>query len=148
MNRYKFLFVMTAVIFLVMALVAGSSLANALPVSSSLAAPQAQVILEPTAMAWVSSVEPSANFGGRGYIWVGYGQGTGEACCSTLRGLVKLDLSSIPANAHVTDAVLYATIWDAQGPPDHFVYYAGRSMDQATCWTEGGVTWNNKPNAS
>ncbi len=106
----------------------------------------AQVLLEPTTMAWVSSAEPNTNFGGLGYVWVGYGQGSGAACCSTLRGLVKFDLSSIPADATVTDARLYATIWNAQGPPDHFTYWAGRAMDQVTRWTEESVTWNNSPN--
>ncbi len=100
-----------------------------------------QVLLSPTSIAWVSSAEPGTNFGGQGYMWVGYGEGSGTHV-STLRGLVKFDLSGIPAGATVTGATLYATIWNAQGPPDHFLYCSGRVT---SAWQEASVTWNNGP---
>ncbi len=143
-DKMSLLVIAALIIVSLLVLVVGGT--QAAPPNSGVARPAlAQVILDPTAMAWVSSVEPDTNFGGLGYAWVGYGQGTGAACCSALRGLVKFDLSSIPAGTVITDARLYATIWDAQGPPDHFMYWAGRAN---TRWTEGSVTWNNKPNAT
>ncbi|NOZ72199.1 MAG: DUF11 domain-containing protein, partial [Chloroflexi bacterium] len=103
--------------------------------------PQTQLILDPIAESWVSSAEPDTNFGGQGFIWAGYGKGSGDST-STLRGLVQFDLSGIPAGATIIEARLYATIWKAQGPPDHFRYCPGRAV---TAWNEASVTWNNKP---
>ncbi|HEY62981.1 MAG TPA: DUF11 domain-containing protein, partial [Caldilineae bacterium] len=142
MNRRVLFFMIAVAMGLLLAAFAAP---RAAPASQAL--PQTQVILEPVAMAWVSSAEPDTNFGGRGYIWVGYGHGTGDTL-SALRGLVKFDLSGIPSDAIITEARLYAAIIDAQGLPDHFVYYAGYALDQMTRWTEDGVTWNNHPNAA
>lgn len=100
-----------------------------------------QVVLTPTGMAWVSSAEPGANFGGRGYIWVGYGHGTGGAP-STLRGLVQFDLWTLPRGVVVNEARLSANIIGAQGEPDHFVYRVGRAL---VPWSDSSVTWSNKP---
>ena len=127
---------------LIASLAGAGSLAYGPPAPAAWAASQSQVTLDPIAIAWVSSAEPGTNFGGRGYAWVGYGRGTGPACCSTLRGLIKFDLSGIPAGQVVTDARLYATISGAQGPADSFLYHAGRAL---AAWNESSVTWSNKP---
>ncbi|NOZ27040.1 MAG: DUF11 domain-containing protein, partial [Chloroflexi bacterium] len=135
MNRRK-LSLMAIAMGLLLAAFAAPRVAPA-----SQASPRAQVVLEPVTMAWVSSAEPDVNFGGRGYVWVGYGHGTGDTL-SALRGLVKFDLSGVPSDAVVTEARLYATIIDAQGPPDHFLYCPGRP---SVAWDETTVTWNSKP---
>jgi len=76
MKRYNILFVMAAVILLVAAavLATGGALANepAVPQSPEAPlmepdAPQARVILQPTALTWVSDAQPATSFGGQGY---------------------------------------------------------------------------------
>ncbi len=112
-------------------------------------APQAQGRLtdrrvDQQAIAWISSALPDANYGGLGYMWVGYGPGSG-AYPGQLRGLVQFDLSWIPPTDTVTSARLYATILDSQGPEDEFAYYVGRIREP---WDEDEVTWSSRPNAS
>ncbi len=100
-------------------------------------------MLTPTALTWISSLQPDTSFGGQGYMWVGYGI-SNVASASTLRGLVQFDLNRVPANARITSARLYATITAAyENPPDHFYYEVGHPLEP---WNET-VTWNTRPTA-
>ena len=91
--------------------------------------------------AWVSSAQNSTNFGGLGYVWVGRGKGSGSVT-GALRAYTWFDVSGIPVNARIVDANLVATIWDDQGPDDHFHYCAVRPF---TSWDESSVSWNDQP---
>ena len=145
MERYRFGLFTSALILLLTLTVAGVSRAGSLPAIPAGIAPQAQLLLEPTQMAWTSSAEPDTNFGKRGYMWVGYGRGGGAACCSSLRGLVQFSLSSLPTGATISQATLYATIWAYQGPADRFAYLAGKVLGT---WSETTVKWNGMPGQS
>ena len=141
MKRTSPSFGLVLAVVLILALMGSGSIAQGSSPTEP-ATTQSQTTLSPTAIAWISSAEPHANFGARGYVWVGYGQGTGTACCSTLRGLVKFDLDSLPAGNVVTSARLYATISSAQGPADTFAYHVGRVQSY---WGQYSVTWSGKP---
>jgi uncharacterized repeat protein (TIGR01451 family) len=132
---------------LLITLVGNSALAANAPAQAArndlapgVSSPQTQVTLAPTQMAWVSAAAHSTSFGGQGHIWVGYGLGTATVR-GALRGLVLFDLSSIPANAVVSDARLNATITASQGASSAFNYDVGEALAP---WTQA-VTWNTRP---
>jgi hypothetical protein len=65
------------------------------------------------------------------------------------RGLIRFDLSSIPATAKVTKAELYLYhITDQGNNPQHSQLSganAGYLMQASSPWTADSVTWNNQP---
>jgi len=103
---------------------------------------QGQVTLNPAAVAFVASDYPDTNYGDLGYVWVGYGLGP-DPDLGTTRGLVRFNLSSIPANAIITQAELRATVTDGQGGATTNNGYRARSVYDS--WSQSHVTWNNKP---
>ncbi len=137
---------------LVAALMAALPLVVTVGVPSAVAAPAtAPISLTPVADAFVSAQAPSVNFGAQDYLDV-FG-GTNPSCTSTpdrlggftgqAYGLLKFDLSSIPAGAVVTGASLKMTTragYAQDGDQNHHLI---RLAD--TSWTEGGVTWANRP---
>ncbi len=140
---------LVAAIFLIAG--ATESIAVALPgeapvsaaASLELAAPQTDVTLYPTALAYVRSATPNTNLGGLGHVWVGYGCDDWHPdCLAATRGLAKFDIAAIPAGATITSARLRATITDGHTTSSKR-YRVHRATDT---WTEGGVTWTNQPN--
>lgn len=109
---------------------------------SESAAPQADVTLYPTALAYVRSATPNTNLGGKGHIWVGYGcDDWWPDCMATTRGLAKFDIAAIPAGATITAARLRATITGShEGGSKRY-----RVHSAVDPWTQSGVTWANKP---
>ena len=143
MNICKMIIIGTAVLLFwaVISLVGGT---QAAPPDAGLARPAlAQVTLNPTDIAFVSSGFANSNYGGRGYVWVGYGPSELGGNPTTTRGLVRFSLSSIPANATITAAELRATIsiTYAHGT-GAFTYNVARADGS---WSASSVTWNNQP---
>ena len=134
------------------------ALAAALPVVIAGHAPSvaaspvpAAMSLTPVADTFVSGQDPAVNFGTRNNVDV-YG-GSSPSCTITpdraggltapAYGLLKFDLSSIPAGAVVTGASLKMTTragYAQNGDQNHHII---RLAD--TSWTETGVTWTTRP---
>lgn len=114
--------------------------------SVELVAPQDDVTLYPTALAFVSSAAPNTNLGGKGYVWVGYGCADWSPdCMAATRGLAKFDIAafraSLPVGATIASARLYATVtnYHISGSRKYRVHRA------TAAWTETVVTWTNQP---
>ncbi len=93
----------------------------------------------PTADAYVDSILPFANYGSDPLLW-----------CSDItspsgylrNSFLQFDLSAIPAGAYVADATL--TIYkNSSNISSGSIYVACNPVTDG--WTEGGITWNNKP---
>ena len=97
----------------------------------------------PEADTYVSAGAPTTSFGGASTFDVyggaaSYGCGTGPS-----EGLLKFDLSSIPAGAVITSARLQLTSFTGfayDGDPLHYAIFLSDDS-----WTEA-TTWNNRPN--
>jgi hypothetical protein len=108
-------------------------------------AAEQRVILQPTAIAYVRSATPDTRLGGRDYVWAGYGcDDWSPDCMATTRGLVRFDLSGIPANSEIVDAQLRASITGFHGEATPNNSYHVASVREG--WSESNVTWKNKPN--
>ena len=147
MNRGLLAALMVVAAILLMTLVGNGALAANAPAQAvrndlarEIAAPQTQVTLAPTQVAWVAAAASSTSFGGHSDVWAGYGLGTATVR-GALRGLVLFDLSGIPANALISDARLNATITAGQGASSAFNYDVGEVLAP---WTQA-VTWSTKP---
>ncbi len=103
-----------------------------------------QTVLRPTAVAYVRSTTPDTQLGGRDYVWAGYGcDDWSPDCMATTRGLVRFDLSSIPANSVILDAKLRASITGYHGEATPNNSYQVASVRAG--WSESNVTWRSKP---
>ncbi|MBI4470939.1 MAG: DNRLRE domain-containing protein [Acidobacteria bacterium] len=100
-----------------------------------------QVTFSPWAIAFVSNGFPSINYGGKGYVWAGYGASELGADPTTTRGLVKFDISSLPSGLTISSAALRATISGGHGTSSRN-YEARTAVDP---WTQSVVTWSNQP---
>ncbi len=103
----------------------------------------ASITLTPEADTFVRASTPTTANGSKTSFDVhggasSYGCGTGPAV-----GLLRFDLSAIPAGATITGATLRLTSFTGfafDGDPDH---YASFIPDDA--WAENAVTWNTRP---
>lgn len=93
----------------------------------------------PTADAYVDSLLPNTNYGSDPLLW-----------CSDItsptgylrNSYLQFDLSAIPASAYVADATL--TIYkNSSNISIGSIYLVCNPVNGG--WTEGGITWNNKP---
>lgn len=108
----------------------------------------AQVTLYATADTYVSAFTPDANYGGASELLIG----------RTVSGydnwiLLKFDLSTIPAGSTINSATvqMYADVAlaAANAPEAAYQVTAQRNVGGVSnLWTEGGVTWNTKPDRS
>lgn len=86
---------------------------------------------------------PSSNAGSTGDMWAGYDNGTLNPNGRIVRSLIKFDLSSLPAHATVQNAKLRVFYGGYRDYANHVsTITAYRIVND---WTEGAVTWNNKP---
>jgi hypothetical protein len=88
----------------------------------------------PVADSTIRNTLPGVNFGSATNVMAGYG-GAGPAL---RRGLFRFDLSSIPANATVSN-VTFNVVGISSYAHDYFIL--SRLL---TNWDEAGVTWNNR----
>jgi len=117
-------------------------LAGWLPARASLLAEPGQPVVETFAAiadALLASNRPAVNYGSGAAISAGYFSGDGA---SIYRGLVRFDLSHLPADAVIVsaDLVLYA---DAGTVSKQIL---ARRLTGA--WSEASVTWNSQPQSA
>ena len=101
------------------------------------------ITLTPEADTFVRASTPTASNGTKTSFDVhggasSYGCGTGPAF-----GLLRFDLSAIPAGATITGATLRLTSFTGfafDGDPDHYASFLPNDT-----WAEGSVTWNTRP---
>ena len=102
------------------------------------------VTIYATKEASVNEEDPTTNYSGNDYLNVGDDYFVGGQNYRTWLGF---DLSSIPAGSVIDSAVLTILPFFAGS-----FSYLGGSLNVQKCtdnsWTEGGITWNNAPNAS
>jgi hypothetical protein len=83
---------------------------------------------------------PSVNFGSTTDMWVGY-----DHCvpAGIARGLVKFDISGIPAGTPIAHARLYLYLWNSCdiGERTHWV----TAYRVTSGWSSSSVTWNTQP---
>lgn len=102
------------------------------------AAAQTSVQLSPTDDAYVKDTAPDTNYGSWGSLYVGTYSGDG----ANERAYLKFDLSSLPDNAVIVSAKLYAyTYLGASSDPVNISAY----VVSDDSWDENTITWNNKP---
>lgn len=97
------------------------------------------VTLYPSADAYVDQHNPDSNYGSATSIWV-----RTRATGWNLRGFLKFDLSSLPANARILSARLRLYAAAAYNPLSPDTDIECRAVADDT-WTEAGITWNNQP---
>jgi 2',3'-cyclic-nucleotide 2'-phosphodiesterase (5'-nucleotidase family) len=95
--------------------------------------------LAPLADAQVASGSPGTNYGTSTNIFIQ--SSTAVGTFGVERGLLKFDLSSIPAGSTITGATLQLWNWKSTGAALP-VEVRGVSDDS---WTEGGVNYGNQP---
>jgi hypothetical protein len=115
-------------------------IAGALVVASGVANSSAQyimrtAILYPAADATISSTSPDINYGSSVLVTAG----VSSDGLSISRALFRFDLSGIPTNAIVSNAVVYLVGMTQPAFPGYF----GLSV-MLTNWSEAGVTWNSR----
>ena len=108
------------------------------------AAPGTTISIAPEADTYVSASQPATNFGA-GEFFDTYG-GFNSGCVphtAPAYGLLRFDLSAIPAGAAISSARLVATTragWAQNGDQNHHaVFLADDSWDEST------VTWDTRP---
>ena len=97
----------------------------------------------PEADTYVTGADPTSTHGGDPFMDVyggafSYGCGTGPSL-----GLLRFDLSSLPAGATIVDASLDLTSragFAFDGDPEHYAIYLPDDS-----WNEGTVSWNTRP---
>ncbi|MBU1425971.1 MAG: DNRLRE domain-containing protein [Gammaproteobacteria bacterium] len=94
--------------------------------------------LAPIADAQVVSGYATSNYGTSNNLYI---QSSSIGTYGNERGLLKFDLSSIPAGSTITGATLQLWNWKAAGAS---LPVEARSIADDS-WTETGVTWNNQP---
>ena len=95
------------------------------------------LVLTPVADAYVSSADPTTNYGSAPVLYVGR---TGSTQIG--RALFRFDLSSLPAGATVLSATFQANLVSNPVPPPTMTVELKRIV---TSWGELSVTWNNQP---
>ena len=90
--------------------------------------------LTPSADAFLLSHEPDANAGSTAAFWVG----ESSVWAQIYRGLIKFDLSSLPAGAEITSCVLSLYCYADQSTNARTY----RVYRQKRAWVEGQATWN------
>ena len=105
----------------------------------------ASTTLYSTADACILEGYPTLNAGDTGDMWAGYDDSL-DPDGEIIRSLVMFDLSTIPSGSTINSAEFEAhlvTSYDSPGSSCNIaVYRITRS------WSEGSVTWNNKPGYS
>jgi calcineurin-like phosphoesterase family protein len=81
---------------------------------------------------YIDSTQPTANFGGGVTMWIRGGT-------STQRGLLRFNLSAIPANAQIISAILKLSV-STDGSP-----VAGNVNSVIGSWAENTVTYSTAP---
>jgi len=101
-----------------------------------------EIILQPDAAAgkdtYVASSNPTTNYGGATTIQTYWD----ETDPTRRRGLIEFDLSSIPAGAVISSAILELMVSVNGFSPIVYLYRA------ITNWIENTVTWNTQPGIS
>lgn len=99
---------------------------------------QTTINLNPSQDAFIHSFNTTSNYGSESEIYVNKSNsGSPELYFYTSRGLIKFDLSSIPAGQTITSATLKLTAPDLDGIIGGFM-----DIHKVTQpWTEGNVTW-------
>lgn len=93
------------------------------------AASATTVTLQASADTYISSTNPSSNFGSSSTLLVGGGN----------EALIQFDLSSLPATPTLTNAML--EVWVSQVNTSGAIDY----HSVTSSWTESGVTFNTQP---
>ncbi len=96
------------------------------------------VFLTAVADAKVDASTPNANFGGLSHLVVG----RVYEFLSEEYVFIKFDLSSVPAGSTVTGSSLRLYLYQGEAHVGGVNLMASRVTGG---WTEGGITWNNKP---
>lgn len=87
--------------------------------------------------AFLSSLQPDANFGGTRDLRLGWNNGGFNA----MRILIEFDIAAIPRNAVINSATLFIFQTGVVPGGDRNMDYRAQFM--RTAWDERGVTWNN-----
>jgi len=131
----KYLSILISVLLIVLSFCFPSFLVGATPVIGS-----TTVTLHSIADAYVNASSPGTNYGSSGSLYV-------SASSKLDFTYVMFDLSSLPPGANIIYARLRMHLSDTGGniywlPSDDIgAYYCSDNS-----WTEGGITWNNRPN--
>ena len=94
--------------------------------------------LTPVADAQVASGSPATNYGTNSNLYI---QSSSTSSFGNERGLLKFDLSGIPAGTTISSASLQLWNWKSTGAALP-VQVVGVATDT---WTETGVNWNTQP---
>ncbi|GEM_PF-4882408 len=101
---------------------------------------QQTVELAAVADAYVSSEDPTKNYGTETFLVAG------RTGFTTTHTYIRFDLSSLPAGATIVSAELLLNVElvgsGAGGPPNPFDFYVCRAGGD---WQESSITWNNAP---
>jgi hypothetical protein len=109
---------------------------SAFSVAFAVVSPPITATVSPSKDAWIDEANPLSFFGTSTDIQV---QSSGNA---NQRGLIAFDLSSIPANANITSAVMSLYLFIA--PQSNRVYNLN-DINDPTPWSETFLNWNNQP---
>jgi hypothetical protein len=112
------------------------------PSPSQTASTAGSMTFKPVADSDVVENYPDLNMGSTTEIWAGYDDRP-DHMGGILRGLVKFDISGLPADATITSATLrmaHVTSWGLEN--ESLTMTTHRVTGD---WSELGVTWNNQP---
>ena len=103
------------------------------------------IILDSIADACILEGYPTGNFGSTSDMWAGYDDSL-DPDGEIVRSLVMFDLSTIPSGSTINSATFEAYLVGSYDYPNR---YRDVTVHRITgAWSEGSVTWNNKPSYS
>jgi len=112
------------------------------PATSPLASTAGSMTFTPIADSDVVENFPDLNTGTTNDIWAGY-DFRSDPLGGVVRGLVKFDTSSLPAEATIISATLRLNHVNSYGYLDDSLTITTHRI--TSDWSEVGVTWNNQP---
>jgi len=105
-------------------------------------AEESAITLYPMLDSYVSSLEPSANFGNDACLYAYHYHDPETGLTSTMNSYIMFDLSDIPSNVKIDSAVLKLFVIEV---PEGVEIELGVHHCQDELQSEFGITWENAP---